>query len=440
MVINQQIILNIIARLTSSQTFCIAYSGGIDSHVLLHIMARLQQQNRHWHCRAVHINHRWSADTDAWQRHCQQVCASLSIDYQAYSIDNAFAAGDSVEQVMRQRRYQQLAEVLQAGECLLTAHNQDDQAETLLLQLLRGAGVKGLAAMPAIKSFAAGQLVRVLLDFSRADIECYAQQHQLQWIDDDSNQDTRFQRNFVRQHVMPLLRQRWPQCVKTIARSANHCAQAQTLLDHVASSDYAEVYQANMRALMIDSLQQLSPARQRNVLRHWIDSRGFLLPTSDQLEQLRHDVLYAQTDATPHFRWQHGEIRRYQNYLYVMAALPAHDSQQVIAWDLSCPLTLPNQLGRLVVKPAQSLGIRSDLPSSQFSVRFRQGGEKLRPIGSKHSRELKTLFQAWRVPPWQRQRMPLIYYDNQLVAVVGFAIDRCFAAMASEGAITIEWQ
>ncbi len=400
---------NILTSLTNKKHYCIAYSGGIDSHVLLHLSAQIKTCN----IRAVHINHGFSVNANEWERHCQQVCENLAIPFSAYRLAIKINPGDSLEAVAREQRYAQFKKILQDNECLLTAHNADDQVETVFLQLMRGAGVKGLAAMPLADD--SNTHLRPLLPISRQAIEAYAQSNNLQWIEDESNQDQRFDRNYFRHQVLPVIKKRWPQALQTVARSAKHCGEAADLLTELAMLDLKKCVKDKF--LVMDYLLTLPAARQRNTLRVWIDNKGFGLPTTAQLEQIRKDVLLSDLAASPCLRWEQQEIRRYKNRLYVMPVSTGDEGDKILQfyWQNIKKKIAEGQCGYLNI--------------NDMVLRFRQGGERIRPAGRKETQTLKNLLQQWQVPPWERGRIPLLYYRGELVAVLGYCSKEGFQVL-----------
>lgn len=400
------------------RTLWIAYSGGLDSHVLLHLTAALRNVCP-LRLRAVHIHHGLSPNADAWAAHCLAVSAALNIDFVLKKIHVDAALPQSIEETARDARYAALKTVIDTGDILLTAHQQDDQAETVLLQLLRGAGPKGLAAMPTIKPFGLGVHGRPFLSVMRSELEEYAKLHALQWIDDESNQDVRFTRNFLRQMILPLLKQRWPNVSKTLARSAELCAETQMALDeHIAS--LLAVVRLEPAILSIPALLALSPSHQRHVLRAWLCDLQLPLPSVVKMRAIQNDFLSAANDRAPLINWHNVELRRYHHQLHVMPCLKPHDAEQVLSWDLAKPLHIPS-LGTFF-----NPGLRLDL--SPVTVRFRQGGEWCQLPGRKHRHSLKHLFQTWQVPPWLRNRIPLVYAGDRLVAVMGYFMDEAYLA------------
>lgn len=414
-----------------NKTYWIGYSGGLDSHVLLHLCAELR---KHYplQFKAIHVHHGLSANAHDWAAHCAKVCADLQIEFIQEAIDAKALTGDSPENVARQRRYAVFAGLLAAQDILLTAHQQDDQAETVLVQLLRGAGPKGLAAMPALKAFAVGLHGRPLLSVSRCELKQYAEENQLIWIDDESNENENFTRNFLRHSVLPVLKQRWPTVTTTLARVAENCAEAQVIVTTMAAQDLAMCRAETSQTLAIKKLALLDKARQHQVLRAWLTELGFSLPSAVKLQHIQRDFLQASQDKSPYISWDQVEIRRYRDTLYAMHCLPQHDARQVFSWDMSQALIIPH-LGTLRATLTENAGLRSDI--QQVTVRFRQGGERCYfPARSSHQL-LKHLLQQWNIPPWQRDRLPLLYVDNTLIAVTGFFLDRNYFAIPGR-----QWQ
>ncbi|MBL4647518.1 MAG: tRNA lysidine(34) synthetase TilS [Gammaproteobacteria bacterium] len=403
-----------ITTICQAKRIIIAYSGGLDSHVLLHLASNYCTKRQT--LLAVHINHGLQTQAVQWAKHCEKICDALAIPWQVINLH----LGDeknNIEATARAARYQALAKFVKKNDVLLMGHHVDDQAETYLLQLLRGAGIKGLAAMPQSALFAEGHLVRPLLTTTRAQLHDYAQQHQLHWIEDASNQDLRFDRNFLRQQVIPLLKQRWPQIANTIARSAQHCARADSLLSDLAHADLSDIITDK---LSVKKLLLLSVQRQMNAIRTWLHYLKLPLPSEKKLQHVVNDVLHAKADATPLVSWHGVQIRRYRHYLYAMTPLAFFDPQQTFAWQLPKPLTLP--IGTVTIKDIEQLDLKK-LPT-HLTIRFRQGGEYFHPAGRQHSQCLKKLMQTWHIPPWQRQRIPLLYHQQQLIAVLGHAVHK----------------
>ncbi len=394
-----------------SKKILIAYSGGLDSHVLLHLASQMTDYS----VRAIHVHHGLQKEADHWIDHCQQVCDTLNIPLQLEYLNLSIEKGESVEELARTARYDVFKKSVQADEILLTAHHQNDQAETLLLQLFRGAGVQGLAAMPQISSFGIAHHARPLLNETRESLEAYAQTYQLAFIEDPSNQDNTFDRNFLRNEIIPQLRNRWPSIDKTISRSAAIQAETKHILDDIAKQDLLSVKEnsQNDNTLLIKGLQELSELRQKLLLRYWIQSNGFKAPSEKKLKHIFTDVIDASDDAQPLLTWHGAEIRRYQGRLYIMSPMLDHDSAQVISWDdPQKPLEIPSLALTLA---ALDLGESTE----PVTVRFRQGGETLLHAKRGVTISLKNLLNEAGIPPWLRSRIPLVYQGNTLIKVVG---------------------
>ncbi|RJQ47886.1 MAG: tRNA lysidine(34) synthetase TilS [Gammaproteobacteria bacterium] len=428
---------DVLRRYPAPRRYWVAYSGGLDSHVLLHAMAQLRPE-----CgvtvHAAHVDHALHPDSAHWAGHCRTVCADLGIPCQTVRVHAKAGPGVSPEAAARRARYQALADLMEPGDYLLTAHHQDDQAETLLLQLLRGAGPHGLAAMPPCAGFSQGRHVRPLLEFSRAALRRYAGEHTLHWIEDPGNINRDFARNTLRHDIMPEINARWPAAAVTLARGARLQAEAAELMDALAGLDLRQVLGAHKNTLSVTRLNALSGARQRNILRYWIKGLGLPLPDSRHVQRIVRDVLSARPDAVPCVHWRGAEVRRYRDELYAMPPLPAHDASQIIAWDMKQPLILPSGLGTLSCAPDAGGGLKqASCRDALVTVRFRRGGERCKPAGRRETHELKKLLQEADVPPWQRARVPLVYIDGQLAAVAGLWLCAPFQAETGEPGLRI---
>jgi len=427
-------------RTCPAACYWVAYSGGLDSHVLLHALAGLGERLDR-DIGAVHVNHGLQAAADRWERHCARVCAALDVPMTVLPVDAAAAAGDSPEAAARSARYAALAAWLPAGHCLLSAQHQDDQAETLLLQLLRGSGVSGLAAMPVVAALGAGRLLRPLLPYTRQALHDYALAAHLSWVEDPSNTDTAFDRNYLRRHIMPVLRQRWPAAPAALARSAVHCAEAAALLARLAEQDLEAVSDRGRGVVFMESLTALPAGRQRNVLRHWIRETAGKVPSTAVLARIRNDLLRSRRDASPCVQWGGYEVRRYRDALYLLHRKPATDRDRVLDWSLDEPLRLPGAGGMLSVTRGTGRGVRAAaVAAAGVRVAWRRGGERCRPAGREHHRSLKKLFQEQGIPPWERERIPLIYIGGELAAVADLWVCAPFQAGSAEAGLLVNWR
>jgi tRNA(Ile)-lysidine synthase len=399
----------------------VAFSGGLDSTVLLAALAQLRRRGK-FGLRALHVNHHLQPAAADFARSALATARGLRVEAAVLDVQVSLR-GQSLEAAARAARYEALRREIRPGEWLLTAHHQDDQLETVLLQLLRGAGVAGLAAMPASSRFGAGRLLRPLLPVARAALEGYARRRRLRWIDDPSNSDARHDRNFLRQQVLPLLATRWPAAAATVSRSAAHLAEAQVLLDTLADAGIDRA--AEGAALRISALSTLGAPQQRNLLRRWLRSRGLPMPDAARLGELMQGLMPARRDASPCLRWPGAEIRRYQGLLYALSPPSLPPRPKTWQWRREPVLLLPGA-GRLEIIPhVHGELCLSHLPA-RLQVRFRVGGERLPTAGGR--KPLKNLLQELDMPPWQRERVPLLYAGEQLIAVAGCWLDSGYRA------------
>ncbi|PHQ81187.1 MAG: tRNA lysidine(34) synthetase TilS [Coxiella sp. (in: Bacteria)] len=304
-----------LAQLTSSTHFLVAYSGGVDSHVLLHLMSQIEGVE----VTAIHVNHGLNEAADQWQVHCQSVCDALDVSFREFTINVIKKPRQSLEAVARDMRYSVLEHLVKNDVVLVTGHNENDQAETVLLQLMRGAGVKGLSAMPMVKAFGQGQLMRPLLNVTRADIETYARTNALEWIEDSSNADDDFDRNFLRNQILPQLQTRREGVLPNLARSAQHIAEAADLIQEFAAMDYEVIKGDDPKRLNIELLKQLSDSRQSNVIRYWLglQNRNVRMPSQAILEQIKQQLLFSYPGSHPVVQWGKVMLRREQGAMYV---------------------------------------------------------------------------------------------------------------------------
>ena len=415
--------------------YCVAFSGGADSTALLHALAQLRGQALH--LRALHVNHHLQPNADQWATHAASVAARLDVPLQVLDVRSAARKGESPEAAARVRRYDLIADALQPDELLLTAHHRDDQLETFLLQLIRGAGVAGLAAMPAKARFARSWHLRPLLDVTRAALVDYVRRTGLEWIEDTSNTDTRFDRNFLRVQVLPALRERWPGIAANVARSAAHMAEARELLDEIASSDLADSRAGT--TLQCAALRALDNAHQRNALRYWLRELGFTLPSAARLEEIAVGVLHARPDASPVVRWPAAEVRRYRDRLYALAPLPPAP-RNGITWDWKQNPRLELAAGLGILKLGRSGGgLRVRELPCPLRIEWRSPGAKLRPQPDRPARTLRYLFQESGVVPWMRSRVPILVSGQRLIAVAGLGVDVEFHPAGSQTDLRLQW-
>lgn len=423
-------------HLGAERQLLLAFSGGLDSSVLLHLLVQLRQQQPDIVLRAVHIHHGLSRFADSWVAHCRQQCEHWQVPLVVQHVELEGRPG-GIEAAARSARYAAFAETLAADEALLTAQHLDDQCETFLLALKRGSGPAGLSAMAAQTRLGDHPLLRPLLSISRQQLEAYAQQHQLQWIDDDSNQDSRFDRNFLRLNVLPLLNQRWPHFAAATARSAELCAEQEQLLDELLAEQLAQLLDRH-HSLAIAELATCSAARRYALLRRWIALFGVTMPARDGLRRLWQEVALSREDAEPQLQLGDYQIRRFRQRLYLLP-LMADLSDKQLPWPDEASLALPDELGTLYVGDEGEFLVRAPLAHESVSIRFSAKG-RVRIVDRAGSRPIKKLWQELAIPPWQRERTPLLYYDEQLIAAVGVFITEEGQASAGQPAWRLGWK
>lgn len=427
--LNPQLVIASVVALSSGKKIYLAYSGGVDSHVLLHILAT-SNYSQLAHLQVIHVDHCLQPESSKWAQHCAKVCAALKLDFQCLTANVSDIANIGVEAAARKARYAAIADFVSPTDVVLTAQHQHDQAETLLLQLLRGAGPKGLAAMATESQLNAVTLIRPLLAVSQVDIMAYATEHKLQWIEDPSNVETRFSRNYIRHGLWPLIEQRWPSAAKTLSRSAQHCAEASELMAELAQQDL-NLLLIRKESLSITGLLALSLARQRNVLRYYIELLHFTLPSTINLQRIMDEVCLAAADKTPLVSWSGVEVRRYQDALFFMSPLLPYTLTGITQCNGVEPVNLVTR-DTLRWKQVLGEGLSEKTMSKALSIRFRCGGERIVLSGQQQHKTLKHLFQQWQVPTWQRDRIPLLFCNNELVAIVGYVYAEGYTATEHE--------
>ncbi len=441
---------------TSPPSYLLALSGGLDSCVLLDLMHKITA-NTHIPLRAIHIHHGLQNEADQWSQHCEQLCESLNIPLKVVHLNMQMKKGESLEASAREQRYHAFASELLSDELLLLAQHRDDQAETLLLQLLRGAGPEGLASMPVNRKFAAGIMCRPLLETNRVEIEAYASQHSLHWIEDPSNQDTAFDRNYLRHNIMPRLKQRWPSYSKTISRSARLCGvtnsliqtQAAALLSEISVGDLHPEKEGclNTQLLVAKKLGQLSPQQQAIVVREWLRQQHHASPTETQLQQVLMQMLVSSVQASPCVAWANVEVRRYRTLIYALESPQVFDSVIQYPWDLKRPLELRGLNECLVACDVIGEGIsQKKLTGLSLVINFRywnpteMPGADHRPESRVKASKLKKIMQQMGVPPWLRSRVPILSSQGKLIALVGWWVAPAYRSLENETGVIIKRQ
>ena len=409
----------------------IAYSGGRDSTVLLHAAVATGLP-----VRALHIDHGLHSESGEWAAHCRAQCQALGVVLRIERV-TVQAAGEGLEAAARKARYRAYAAVLAANECIATAHHADDQAETVLLRLLRGTGIDGLAGIPVERALGAGRLVRPLLAFRRADLAAYAACHALSWIDDPANRCEQHDRSFLRQRVVPLLEKRWPGVAGRLARLAGHAATTSELAQRWAVRQLKR--EEGRPTLAVAVVVELDEAARLQLLRTWIRRHHRRPPPERRLRQGLADLLCAAPDRQPLLEWADGAVRRYRNRLYLLPPRLGPPPGGALPWDMRRPLIVPD-VGRLEATASIGRGLRAQcLQQAPIAVRFRQGGECMQVRGHVRARTLKRLLQERAVPPWMRGRLPLLFVGHELAAVADVLIAEAFAAGPAEPGWELHW-
>ncbi|SMB82888.1 tRNA(Ile)-lysidine synthase [Pasteurella testudinis DSM 23072] len=413
----------------SQASFLLAYSGGLDSSALLSLFARLKQQLPQLKLRAIHVHHGLSPHADHWAQHCRRQCQRYDIPLIVEKVRLSNQKG--IEDAARSARYYAFKQHLKPHEILVTAHHLNDQSETLLLALKRGSGIKGLAAMQVRSELWQIPIFRPLLDYSRDQLLDYAQTEGLSWIEDESNQDNRYDRNFLRNHILPPLRERWPQIDRTLQRSAQHCFEQYQLLQELLLPVFEQHYCATDRTLNISGFTKYSRHKQAFLLRLWLEKNALAMPSQRQLSQLIEQVISAAQGKQPQLRLENSIIRRYQQRLYLTPNY-ADISRQIIKVVFEQEIPLPDNLGNLffqlktthivVIWQKTSGTVKHTLPlpnrDQSIQIRFHYSG-KVRLARNRANTDIKKVWQHFAIPPWQRSRIPLVFYAENLICALG---------------------
>ena len=419
-------------ELAEAAPLLVGFSGGLDSTVLLHALSRNPQQVQQG-LRAVHVHHGLHAEADRWAEHCVDLCKALGVALQVVPVEVQRDAGDGLEAAARKARYTAFEQQMQAGEVLVTAHHRDDQAETFLLRALRGSGPDGLAAMRPWRPFATGRHWRPLLQIPRQWLLDYAQAHGLAWQEDPSNLDTHHDRNFLRQQVMPLLRERWPQADQALLRSALLSADAVELLEQEDRAALQQVQSADACCLSASALLALPAPRRARVLRRWIESLGLPPLPREGVAHIESDLLPARRDASAKFHWGEIEIQRWRDLLHVQRLREPLPPDWQTEWDGRQPLLLPD---------GSVLSLHgADAFPAPLLAHARRGGERLQLPGRQHSHALKHVLQDLGIAPWVRAQLPLLSdAEGRLQALADLACSASLDEWLRSHGARLHWQ
>ena len=417
----------------------VGFSGGLDSTLLLKLLSQQIDPSR---LTAVHINHGLSVHADNWQALAEDTCKQLGVNFYTQQV-HVKSSGQGFEAAAREKRYEVFESLIKPQGLLFLAHHADDQAETVLYRLLRGSGPKGLSAMANCRPIGAGSLIRPLLAWNKSQILVCANRLNIAWAEDESNQDNGFDRNYLRNKVFPEISQRWPDYTQSLQQSADLCNQSEQLAKEMAADDLVYLGQREERdgySIAIETFKSLSTLRQRNVLRHWGLQKQAPLPANKIIDEVLRSVVNARDDAAPKVIWQSLQWTRFQGRLYLLkpqkAKIVKFDQKQQTEWSMQAPLVLADN-SALHCQPVTGSGLKANI--GPLVIRYRQGGERCKPFGRDHSNSLKKLLQEYAVPPWWRDRVPLLYSDTTLVAVADLWVCDGWSAESDEPGLEINW-
>jgi tRNA(Ile)-lysidine synthase len=428
------------------QTWFVAYSGGLDSSVLLKLLVDLRAIDDSIPAlQVIHVNHGLSANAHQWQKHCIETCEEYDVPLSVFQVDIEADLRLGVEAAARKVRYGVFERQLAKTDVLLMAHHLDDQLETFFLRLFRGAGIDGLTSIPQQRSLGQGQLVRPLLGQSRASLEKLAEYLTVSWVDDESNTDTRFDRNFLRHELIPVIEKRWPAYRQTMSRTLDHLQSSRGLLSAVASEKLAccESVVSGQPVLLFSELVAAGTEQASLTLRSWLKKYRFDAPRSEQIKEFLQQLQHSDTDAQPRLSGHGYELRRYDGGVYLLLPETEFDESLVLPLDVTSPGTSSSVsvlgVGQLSFKAKLGKGIKSNW-NKPLSISFRRGGERCQPVGRAHSQSLKKLFQEYKVEPWWRDRVPLIYTGGDLMAVGDYWVCEGTWVSADEEGFGLAWQ
>ncbi|MGI9274270.1 MAG: tRNA lysidine(34) synthetase TilS [Endozoicomonas sp.] len=424
----------------------VAFSGGVDSTVLLHLLVACRDKGFISSLSAIHIHHGLSDNADHWAEQCQLVCQEWRVPLQVERVQLDMSPGDGIEQEARKCRYDVFRRVLPENGCLLQGHHLDDQAETVLFRLFRGSGVSGLAGIPEARDLGQGLLLRPLLKVSRQSIENYAKDHGLQHVEDESNLDQRFSRNYLRQSLIPEIERRWPGVSSRLSALAEEMSEVDQCLQEKVAGDAAGVIVDPPGFLwgerpVIDLSQLALPKKidAARVLRFWFEKLGVAAPGREMLSRVFVELIEAREDAEAVLKWPGCELRRFNGYLASVLQVEFSPKKIQWHWQSTEKLELPGA-GVLSVGESQGRGVM--LSDDLITVCYRDnlpGGEKIRVAGRKGSKTVKRWLQEYRVPPWLRDRVPFLYQGERMIAAPGLWICEGFLADPHKG-YRVEWQ
>ena len=418
-----------------SRKFLLAFSGGVDSVVLLDLLVNVLKESDA--LRIIHINHNLNEHSNDWAQFSSEVCEKYNLPLICESVEPK-RHGKGLEANARELRYQSFRNVIQDDEYLLTGHHQDDQMETLLYRIFRGTGIDGLRAIRREIKFGKGVLYRPMLNISREKIEEYAQLKNLKWIYDSSNDDSSYDRNFLRKDIIPSIKKRWPSVENKVSRLSVIAEQNQLLLNELAIEDVGQLN--NYNHLDIETLSEKSYPRIINIFRFMIKKNNMSVPSMRVLNEGIKTLMHSKSKS-PSMTWNDNTIRRYKHRLYFLnsALNSPNDLSNEMSWDIKKTINLGKNLGSIKARFLNGEGISLNRCPSNLAIKYRKGGEEIKPSGHKITKSLKNLFQENNVLPWVRDKIPLIYVDQELISVGDLWFNQDFKASANEDGFLITW-
>jgi len=436
--LSTQVIESVINRYIPLARLYIAFSGGIDSHVLLHLCASIPSLKEK--ITAVHVHHGLQSEAEIWARHCQKIAEDIGVAFLLLRVHAAATRGASPEEAARNARYSALKPLLGDNDVLMIAQHREDQLETVLLQLFRGSGLRGLSGMPESMPFGQGILLRPLLNIAKVSISDYAETQRLSWIEDPSNRQCDFDRNFMRHEILPLLKQRWPSIDKTVARSAQHCADAQLTLSEWCRLLFDSAFNSGDQTLDLSRLAAMTPNQRNWVLRQWFEVQCLKPPSQAIMRTIIKQMINARNDANPEIQYQGHFIKRYRQKLFCLAAEPVQIEPNAKIWPAQDDYLLMTN-GYTLSRVESLSGINKRLwHVAKVTISSRQGGEKIKLAGRSGHHDLKKLYQQAGIPHWERAARPLVYLNGRLAAVAGLWIDEWAWSENVNGCYQLLWQ
>lgn len=435
---NLQKLSQILTSLPQHPRFVLAFSGGLDSTVLIHALNQIAKQSPELILSlvAVHIHHQLQACAEDWPQHCEAVCQSYNIPFKTLTV-SVDTKGRGTEAAAREARYQALNDWMKTGDLLITAHHRDDQAETVLLNLFRGAGLHGLSAMSVYKAFKAFHLARPLLEFSKAELEAYAQTHQLHWLSDPSNTNTQYRRNLIRNHWFQELEKTWPAIKTGLARTAQHIRTSSTALDFLVEEKVTSIQSPeNPLQLDLKTFYAWPPEVQNAVLRHWLRLHTFFTPSAQKLAEMMDLATETNPGSQAQIHWADHSLYRIQDRLWLCPRLSSAEEFR-LQWPDSHHLTLPGDAGHLSIQSPKTL--LALMEGKACFCQSRQGGERIKPDGHPHHRVLKKLLHSAQIPHWERARLPLLYCQDEWLAAGDIWISSTFKKWLQHNQATFHW-